>query len=180
MPRFVALAVLLLTGSAVVAVDVPNDWAYRRPKRPDVPTTKTHVPNPIDSFLLAKLYVVGRGYSPPAERGTWLRRVTFDLTGLPPTPDELAAFLKDESPTAAEKVVDRLLASSRFGERQAVWWLDVVRYAESDGFKADDPRPNAWRYRDYVIQSFNADKRYDRFVKEQLAGDELFPDESHI
>ena len=106
-----------------------------------------------------------------------LRRVSFDLTGLPPSIEELESFLSDPSPKALEKQVDRLLNSPAFGERQALPWLDVVRFAESDGFKADDFRPNAWRYRDYVVQSLNADKPFDRFIKEQLAGDELFPDE---
>ena len=114
-------------------------------------------------------------FAAAADKRTLIRRATFDLTGLPPTPAEIDAFVKDTSPNAYEKLVDRLLASPRFGERAALFWLDVVRYAESDGFKADDPRPNAWRYRDYVIDSFNADKPYDRFVREQLAGDELFP-----
>src|SRR5258708_21360919 len=104
-----------------------------------------------------------------------LRRVTFDLTGLPPTVAEQEAFLSDDSPNAYEKVVDRLLASPRYGERWAQHWLDLVRFAESDGFKADDPRPFAWRYRDYVIDAFNQDKPYDRFVQEQIARDELFP-----
>src|SRR5439155_22290460 len=110
-----------------------------------------------------------------ADRRTLIRRVSFDLTGLPPTPTEIEAFENDKAPDAYDRLVDRLLASPRYGERQATFWLDLVRYAESDGFKADDPRPSAWRYRDYVIRSFNRDKPYDRFVKEQLAGDELFP-----
>src|SRR5439155_25087725 len=115
--------------------------------------------------------------APEADRATLLRRLTFDLTGLPPTPEEVANFLKDTSPNAYEKVVDRLVASPRYGERWATFWLDLVRYAESDGFKSDDPRPNAWRYRDYVIDSLNRDKTYDRLVREQLAGDELYPDD---
>ena len=108
---------------------------------------------------------------------TLLRRVSLDLIGLPPTPEEVEAFLADASPDAYEKVVDRLLASPRYGERWARHWLDLARYAESEGFKADETRPNAWRYRDYVIKSFNDDKPYDRFVKEQIAGDELWPDD---
>ena len=102
--------------------------------------------------------------------------MTFDLTGLPPTPEEQAAFLADRSPDAYEKVVDRLLASPRYGERWAQHWLDVVRYAETDGFKEDALRPNAYNYRDYVIRAFNADLPYDRFIRQQLAGDELEPD----
>jgi hypothetical protein len=129
----------------------------------------------VDAFVLAKLADHNLTLSAPADKATLLRRVTFDLTGLPPTPDELAAFLKDGSEDAYEKVVDRLLKSPQFGERAALFYLDAVRFAETDGFKADDPRPNAWRYRDYVIHSFNADKPYDRFLKEQIAGDEMFP-----
>ncbi|MBX9624558.1 MAG: DUF1549 and DUF1553 domain-containing protein [Gemmataceae bacterium] len=170
-PAFVALLVASATGSAV-----EPDWAYKPYTRPAVPAVKAaDARSPIDRFLLAKLEAAGRSYSPPADKRTLLRRVTFDLTGLPPTPAEVEAFLKDESPDAYARVVDRLLASPAFGERQALWWLDLVRYAESDGFKADDPRPDAWRYRDYVIRSFNADKPYDRFLMEQLAGDELYP-----
>ena len=106
---------------------------------------------------------------------TLLRRVTLDLTGLPPTPEEAAAFLKDPSPNAYERVVDRLLASPALRRALGRHWLDVARYADSDGFKADATRPNIWRYRDYVIKSFNDDKPYDRFVREQIAGDELYP-----
>ena len=101
--------------------------------------------------------------------------MTFSLTGLPPTEDELTAFLADTSPDAYEKVVDRLLASPRYGERWGRHWLDLARYADSDGFKADHTRPQMWRYRDYVIRAFNSDKPYDRFIREQLAGDELWP-----
>ena len=121
----------------------------------------------------------GQGHSAgaPADKITLLRRATFDLTGLPPTPEEVEAFLADNSPQAFEKVVDRLLASPQYGERWGRHWLDLARYAESEGFKADETRPNAWRYRDYVIQSFNADKPYNRFVQEQIAGDELWPDD---
>ena len=128
-------------------------------------------------FLLAKLSEKKLAFAPEADRRTLIRRVYFDLIGLPPTPEEVEAFVADQSPDAYERLVDRLLASPRFGERMAEWWLDVVRYAETDGFKSDAFRPNAWRYRDYVIESFNADKPFDRFVKEQLAGDELFPDD---
>lgn len=145
--------------------DVSPEWAYKPVVKPAL---RAGAKNPVDSFLPAK--------SSPAEKRTLLRRITFDLTGLPPSPEEMDAFLKDDLPTAYEKVVDRLLASPRYGERQALFWLDLVRFAESDGFKADDFRPTAWRYRDYVIQSFNDDKPYDRFIKEQLAGDEIDPE----
>ncbi len=173
-----ALAALGLA-SRLTAADspVPDDWAFKKPTRPAVPAVagKESVRTPVDAFLLAKLEAAKLTFAPPADKRTLLRRVTFDLTGLPPTPQEIDAFLKDDSPTAYEKVVDRLLASPHFGERAALFWLDAVRYAESDGYKADDIRPTAWRYRDYVIASFNADKPYDRFIKEQLAGDELYP-----
>jgi hypothetical protein len=159
-----ALLFVLLAGP-VRGADVPPEWAYKRIVKPAIPAGAK---NPIDSFLPAK--------SSPPEKRTLLRRITFDISGLPPSPEEMDAFLKDDSPTAYEKVVDRLLASPRYGERQALFWLDLVRFAESDGFRADDFRPTAWRYRDYVIQSFNDDKPYDRFIKEQLAGDELDPE----
>ncbi|MDB5310421.1 MAG: hypothetical protein JWO38_4623 [Gemmataceae bacterium] len=163
--------------AALRAGDLPGDWAYKPITNPPVPTGKGGglVRTPVDAFLLARLEARGLTFAPPADKRTLLRRISFDLIGLPPTPEEVDAFLKDDSPEAFEKVVDRLLASPLYGERQALFWLDLVRFAESDGFKSDDPRPNAWRYRDYVIRSFNADKPYDRFVKEQLAGDELFP-----
>jgi hypothetical protein len=133
--------------------------------------------NPIDRFVLAKLEAKGVRPSPQADKVTLIRRASFDLTGLPPTPQEIAAFLADQSPDAFAKVVDRLLASPQYGERWGRHWLDLARFAESEGFKADEPRPNAWRYRDYVIQSFNTDKPYDRFVQEQIAGDELWPND---
>jgi hypothetical protein len=163
------------TKATAPTAEVP--WSYRTPLRPAVPRVKrsARVRNPIDAFIAARLEAKGLSPAPEADRLTLIRRVTFDLTGLPPTPEEVEAFLKDTSPEAYEKVVDRLLASPRHGERWALYWLDLVRFAESDGFKADDPRPTAWRYRDYVIRSLNADKPYDRFVREQLAGDELYP-----
>ena len=154
-------------------------WAFVPPKRPAVPPTRLRlaatgtVRNPIDAFVLARLEKDGLKPSPPADKLTLLRRVTLDLTGLPPTPAEVDAFLKDDAPGAYEKVVERLLASPHFGERWATHWLDVVRFAESNGYEADAPRPHAWRYRDYVAKSFNDDKPYDRFVTEQIAGDEL-------
>jgi hypothetical protein len=111
--------------------------------------------------------------APPADRRTLIRRVTYDLTGLPPTPAEVEAFVKDPSPRAYEKLVDRLLASPRYGEKWGQHWLDVVRYAETDGFEYDTHRNDAWRYRDYVIRAFNQDRPYSDFVREQLAGDEM-------
>ena len=153
-------------------------WPFFPPARPAVPEVKDSawVRNPIDSFILHSLEAKGLVPNSEAEKLSLLRRVTFDLTGLPPTPDEQAAFLADQSPQAYEKVVDRLLASPRYGERWAQHWLDVVRYAETDGFKEDAHRPNAYKYRDYVIRAFNSDLPYDRFIRQQLAGDELEPD----
>jgi hypothetical protein len=129
--------------------------------------------DPSDRFILAKLEENGLRPAPPADRRTWLRRVTFDLIGLPPTPEEIEAFLKDESPGACEKVVDRLLGSPHFGERWARHWLDLVRYAETRGHEFDPNIPNAYQYRDYVIRALNADVPYDQFVREHVAGDLL-------
>ena len=149
-------------------------WAIQPVVAPPVPASKAN--NPIDAFILEKLTAKGLSLSAPAPKEKLLRRVTLDLTGLPPTPEDLQSFLNDRSPQAFERVVDRLLASPQYGERWARHWLDVARYADSNGFKADETRPEVWRYRDYVIQSLNADKPYNRFVQEQIAGDELFPD----
>ena len=132
---------------------------------------------PVDRFIRAGLREHDLQPTPPADKATLLRRVTFDLTGLPPTPEEVDAFLKDVAPDAYEKVVDRLLDSPRYGERWGRHWLDVARYADTGGFEADHLYPNAWRYRDYVIRSLNADKPFDRFIQEQVAGDELWPDD---
>lgn len=151
-------------------------WAFRpvvRPAVPNIPAT-VRLANPIDHFLLAALQRKRLTFSASADRRTLLRRVTFDLIGLPPTPAEVDAFLADKSLDAYEKVVDRLLADSRYGERWARHWLDTAGYADSEGILEEDRvRPNAWRYRDYVIRSLNADKPYDQFLREQIAGDEL-------
>ena len=133
---------------------------------------------PIDQFILAKLQAKGLTPAPDADRRTLLRRVTFDLIGLPPTPEEIATFLNDTSPDAYEKVVDRLLRSPQFGERWARHWMDIAHYAETHGHDQDRPRPNAWPYRDYLIRSFNSDKPYARFVCEQIAGDVLWPNDA--
>jgi hypothetical protein len=178
-----ALVVVALTliARAAPAADPARPWALQKPLRPPLPTVKDRawVRNTIDAFILAKLDENGLTPAPEADRITLIRRVTFDLTGLPPTPQEVDAFVHDAAPDAYDRLVDRLLASPQHGERWALFWLDLVRFAESDGFKADDPRPFAWRYRDYVIRSFNEDKPYDRFVREQLAGDELYPDDAN-
>jgi mono/diheme cytochrome c family protein len=150
-------------------------WSFQPVKRPLVPAVKhaDWVKTAIDAFILAKLEADGLDPAPAAPKAALLRRAYYDLTGLPPTPAEVEAFLKDESPNAFETVVDRLLASPRYGERWARHWLDVVRFAETNSFERDGLKPNAWRYRDYVIDAFNNDKPYDQFVREQIAGDEL-------
>ncbi len=149
-------------------------WAYVTPERPPLPVVRdSRWPrNPIDNFILARLEREGLKPSPEADRTTLVRRVTLDLTGLPPTLSEVDAFLADHTPAAYEKVVDRLLDSPAFGERLAIQWLDLARYADSDGYHADVPR-SMWQYRDYVIRSFNANKPFDQFTIEQLAGDLL-------
>ena len=134
------------------------------------------VRNPIDSFILAKLKEKGLKPAPLADKRTMLRRAYFDLIGLPPTREEVDLFLKDTSPDAFEKVVEELLASPHYGERWEWYWLNVVRYADSAGFEGGVYYPSAWRYRDYVIKSFSDDKPYDRFIQEQIAADELWPD----
>ncbi|WP_417734259.1 PSD1 and planctomycete cytochrome C domain-containing protein [Rosistilla oblonga] len=130
----------------------------------------------IDDFIREQLEPVQLTFSPPASRRDWLRRVYFDLIGLPPNPDQVAAFLNDETPGAKRRVIDQLLASPRYGERWGQHWLDVVRYADTHGFEVNTPRPNAWPYRDYVIAAFNNDTPYDRFIHEQLHGDTLQQD----
>lgn len=147
-------------------------WALRKPVA--VPRlAEFSEMHPIDSFVRARLQTAGLEFSAEADRRTLIRRLTLDLTGLPPTSDELAAFLDDASPDAYEKLVDRLLSSQHYGERQARLWLDVVRYADTNGYERDEFRPLAWQYRDYVIRAFNQDKPFDQFIREQLAGDEL-------
>jgi len=152
-------------------------WSLQSLSKPAIPgvNNRTWVANEIDAFVLARLEEKGLMPNPPADKITLLRRASLVVTGLPPTPEEVQDFISDSSPRAWEKVVDRLLASKHYGERWARHWLDVARYADSEGFKADETRPNIWRYRDYVIQSFNNDKPYNRFVEEQIAGDEMFP-----
>jgi mono/diheme cytochrome c family protein len=133
------------------------------------------ITSPVDAFIVARLLTNGLAFSPPADRATLIRRLSFDLIGLPPTPAEIDAFVRDKAPRAYERLVERLLASPRYGERWGRHWLDVARYTESQGFEYDKLRENAWHYRDYVIKSFNEDKPYDRFIKEQIAGDVLEP-----
>jgi mono/diheme cytochrome c family protein len=158
-------------------------WSLRPLVKPAVPNTISNadgawVRTPVDLFILAKLKEKRLAPSPPADKRTLLRRLMFDLTGLPPTPAETAAFLADEAPDAYERLVDRMLASPAYGERWARHWMDMVHYAETHGNDQDRPRPNAWPYRDYLIRSLNDDKPYARFVEEQLAGDVLYPDDA--
>ena len=150
-------------------------WSFQPVRRPNLPVPRHPgwVRNPIDAFVLHRLEAVGLSPDPPASRQVLIRRAYYDLIGLPPSPEEVRAFLVDKSPNAWEKVVDWLLASPHYGEKWARHWLDLVHFAETNSYERDGPKPNAWRYRDYVIQSLNRDKPYNRFVLEQLAGDEL-------
>ena len=168
--------------------DWPEHWAYRTLRMPPIPlelesrnseagtTARRH--NAIDAFIHSELTVKGIAPSPPADKRTLLRRVSFDLVGLPPTPDELDAYQADDSPDAYERIVDRLLSSPRHGERWARHWMDVVHYAETHGHDQDRPREHAWPYRDYVIRAFNADVPYGRFIEQQIAGDVLWPEDA--
>jgi len=167
----------LFAGADAKTADVPKQhWAFHPPRRPHVPAVHDphKVRTAVDCFLAAALERKGLSLAREADRATLLRRVAFDLTGLPPAPSEMAAFLSDTSADAFERMVERYLASPRYGERWGKYWLDAAGYADSNGyFNADSDRPLAYRYRDYVIRAFNQDKPYDRFVQEQLAGDEL-------
>src|SRR5262245_11503843 len=157
-------------------------WAFVKRSAPAIPgfdstSENAWVKNPVDAFILQRLKKEGLKPSPPSDRATLIRRIYFDMIGLPPSPREVAAFLADKSPDAYQKLVEKLLSSPQYGERWGRHWLDVVRFAETDGFEYDTHRRDAWRYRDYVIRAFNDDKPYDRFVTEQLAGDEFAPSE---
>jgi hypothetical protein len=151
-------------------------WAFRPIVRPAVPQVADRAATPIDAFVLARLDAAGLTLSPEADRRTLIRRLKLDLLGLPPSPEEVEAFVADASPDAYETLVERLLADPHYGERWGRHWLDLVRFAETSGYNADEQRPLAYRYRDYVLRAFNANVPYDRFVREQLAGDELFPE----
>ncbi len=163
----------------------PADWWAIRPlERPPVPgpgsSAAAWAANPIDAFIRAKLEENGLVPSPEAPRRTLIRRLSFDLLGLPPTPDEIESFVNDRAPAAYERLVDRLLASPHYGERWARHWMDLVHFAETHGHDQDRIRPNAWPYRDYLIQSFNRDTPYPRFVAEQIAADALFPEHPEL
>lgn len=165
---------LLADGRAQNSIDPPltaadrSHWSFSKPVRPSIPKLADH---PVDAFLLSRLQEKKLSFSPEADRRTLIHRLTLDLHGLPPSRDEINHFLNDQHPNAYERLVDRLLSSPHYGERQAQHWLDIVRYAESNGYELDGDRPNAWRYRDYIVQSFNSDKPYVQFIREQLAGD---------
>lgn len=156
-------------------------WSWQQVQVPATPQVKQKnwVRTPIDSFVLARLESKGVKPSVDTDRASFIRRATLDTLGSIPTPEEVKAFVADRSPDAYEKLIDRLLSSSHYGERQARRWLDLARYADSTGFQNDTTRPNMWRYRDYVINAFNQDKPYDQFIKEQLAGDEIAPNDQN-
>jgi hypothetical protein len=172
MSRGPLFALLLFVSFA--RADHDPHWAFKPAVRPELPSTR-HVANPIDDFVRAKLTENGLSPSPLADRRTLVRRVYFDLIGLPPSFEDIRRFEQDPDPLAYEKLVDRLLASPNYGERWARHWLDVVHFGETHGYDKDKIRPHAWPYRDYVIRAFNQDKPYSRFIQEQLAGDVLFP-----
>src|SRR6266699_2805012 len=177
----VLIALLAVAGVVSHSEETPaqsknEHWAFKPAVRPAVPEVKDRSwpRNPIDQFVLAKLEAEKLTPSAEADRVTLIRRLTFDLIGLPPTPDEVLQFVADGGPDAYEKLVERLLASPRYGERWGRHWLDVAGYADSNGyFSADSERPLAYRYRDYVVTAFNDDRPIDRFIAEQIAGDEL-------
>ena len=180
----VVAAVLLTTAAPLGKYTAAErkHWAFQARTDPIVPSfaesrEQAWAQSAIDAFVLARMKKENFAPAQKADRMTLIRRISFDLTGLPPTPAEVTAFVNDRSPKAWEKVVDRLLANQHYGERWGQHWLDVVRYSDSDGYEYDATRPDAWRYRDYVIRAFNNDKPYDRFIEEQLAGDEIAPQE---
>lgn len=191
MNKSIYISVLLASFSVgAVAADVQDAGAtskavsarawspYQPAKALELPAVKQKawVRSPVDALVLSQIEAKGLKPSPEVDRATFIRRATLDAWGLLPTPEEIKAFVNDKSPNAHDKLVDRLLASHHFGERQARRWLDIARYADSSGFQNDNTRANNWRYRDYVINAFNQDKPFSRFIQEQVAGDELFPD----
>jgi hypothetical protein len=184
-PRNPAKLLLLLSWTLIFASSLPAQdrqeewWSFRPLIQPRIPSVrdKQWIRTPVDSFILATLESKGLPPSPPIDRARLIRRVTFDLHGLPPTPEEIDAFVNDPTPDAYAKLIDQLLGSPRYGERWGRHWLDVVHYGDTHGYDKDKRRDHAWPYRDYVIRSLNADKPCGQFVKEQLSGDVLFPSE---
>jgi hypothetical protein len=178
--RLAAATAVAFAWTAAGTAPTNTHWAFAPLREVSPPISGEEnlwVRTPVDGFIHTKLAAAGLKPADPAPRAVLLRRLSLGLTGLPPTPEEQDDFGNDRSPRAVERVIDRLLASPHYGERWGRHWLDLARYAESDGFEHDAVRPHSWRYRDYVVQSFNADKPYDRFLREQLAGDELWPGE---
>ncbi len=166
-------SVLAALENMEISPEARNYWAFKLPVQAPLPNVSANLKNPIDLFLEKTRQEKGLKAAPRAGRLTLLRRAYLDLTGMPPTPAETAEFLSDDATGAWERLIDKLLASPHYGERWGRHWLDVARYADSDGFEHDYDRPNAWMYRDYVVRSFNQDKPYNVFIKEQIAGDEL-------
>jgi hypothetical protein len=178
MRKLLSTAFVLLLIAAFAASEEPPKvwWSFEALSRPSRPESA----NPIDGFIQKRLKEKGLSPSPEADQRTLIRRVTFDLTGLPPTPEEVKAFIEDKTPNAYEKLIDRLLASPAYGERMARLWMDAVHFAETHGHDQDRVRANAWRYRDYLIAAFNADTPYNRFVREQIAADVLYPEQPKL
>jgi hypothetical protein len=185
-PQGLVAALAVWVTAAVSLAAEPNHpaeaehWAFRPVVRGEVPVVRQahQVRSPVDAFLLQRLEARQLQFAPEATRREQIRRLKFDLTGLPPTPAEIAEYLHDPAPDAYEQLVERLLASPQYGEHWGRFWLDVVRYAETSGFNADPVRPLAWKYRDWVIQALNRDLPFNTFVEQQIAGDELFPDDA--
>ena len=179
---FVAVSLLATHVTSQAANDPPADakkwWAFQALQSPPVPDSA--FANPVDAFVAAKLAAHNLKRSTAADKRTLIRRLTFDLIGLPPTPEEANVFLEDDSPNAYEKLADRLLASPHYGERWARHWMDAAHFAETHGHDQDRVRPHAWRYRDYLIDSFNADTSYSRFIQQQIAADVLFPNKPNL
>ncbi len=177
MRQVTGILIFVLAATMWAAPVEKSHWAWQPLKRPAVPKSSSHA-NPIDAFVLQRLSQSGLRFAPETDRRKLIRRLTFNLTGLPPTPREINAFINDTTPKAYKKLVDRLLASSAYGEHWAQHWLDLARFAETDGFEHDKVRPNAWRYRDWVIKALNDDLPYNQFVQLQIAGDQLHPNDS--
>ncbi len=179
--RFIVLSVVASLCGTVASAEPELHWAFRTPTAQEPPTIDSlkhsaTVRNPIDQYVLRRLESANLQPAPPAERAVLVRRAYFDVLGLPPAPEQVQEFVSDDSPQAWANLIDTLLASPHYGERWARHWLDVARYADSGGYETDIYYRNAWRYRDYVVKSFNDDKPFDIFVQEQIAGDELWPD----
>ena len=174
--RWIGIASLFaLALNAAEAPANESHWAFLPVSRPSIPALEaaSEVVNPVDAFIQARLSQSALKPSAEADRGTLIRRLYLVMLGVPPTPEEVSAFVSDTRPQAFERQVDRVLEDARYGERWGRHWLDVIRFAESNGFETNRERLSAWRFRDYVINAFNTDKPYDRFIREQIAGDAL-------